>query len=125
MMFYMYASFVLSGQPYSFLPPLDPDVPQPQILSQPEIFRAQLGDTVLLPCRVRDLGPMVLIWKKGTRVLTAGEMKVKRDERVDLRGTDLQIRTVGVEDGGEYSCEIEADTEYPIAITHTVEVLSE
>ena len=103
---------------------MDPDVPQPQILSQPEVFRAQLGDTVLLPCRVRDLGPMVLIWKKGTRVLTAGEMKVKRDDRVDLRGTDLQIRTVGVEDGGEYSCEIEADTEYPIAITHTVEVLS-
>jgi len=27
------------------------------------------------------------------------------------------------EDGGSYSCEIEADSEYPIVVTHALEVL--
>jgi len=66
----------VAGQPYSFLPPLDPSVPQPEILTEPQVFRAGVGESLTLPCRVRNLGPMVLIWKKGTRVLTAGEMKV-------------------------------------------------
>ena len=51
-------------------------------------------------------------------------MKVKRDDRIDLKGNDLQINSVGIDDGGNYSCEIEADSEYPIVLTHTVEVLS-
>ena len=120
------APFPLPGQPYSFLPPLDPDVPQPQILSEGQVFRAQVGDTLLLPCEVRDLGPMVLLWKKGTRVLTAGEMVIRKDERTALEGaTSLRIKSVDVEDGGNYSCEIEADSQYPIVITHTVEVLRE
>lgn len=67
---------------------------------------------------------MILIWKKGTRVLTAGDLMVKRDDRINLKGTDLKIQSVVVDDGGDYSCEIEADSEYPIVITHTVEVLS-
>jgi hypothetical protein len=50
-------------------------------------------------------------------------MLVKRDDRFDLNGHDLIINRVVVDDGGEYSCEIEADSEYPIVITHIVEVL--
>lgn len=102
---------------------MDPTLPQPKILSESETFHAQIGDSVVLPCEVQDLGPMVLIWKKGTRVLTAGEMMVKRDDRMVLRGTALALSDITVEDGGEYSCEIEADSEYPIVLTHTLEVL--
>ena len=43
--------------------------------------------TILL-LQVSNLGPVVLIWKHGTRVLTAGvgavAMHVKRDHRVTL-----------------------------------------
>ena len=78
-----------------------------------------------MPCQVRDLGPMILIWKQGTRVLTAGDLKIKQDDRIKLRGNDLILLNVQVEDGGEYSCEIEADSEYPIAIKHNLEVLGE
>ncbi len=113
----------VSGQPYSFLPPLDPTLPQPKILTEPQTFNAQIGDSLVLPCKVEDLGPMILLWKKGTRVLTAGNMMVKRDDRVVLRGNDLAISNINVEDGGKYSCEIEADFEYPVVITHTLEVL--
>ena len=76
-------------------------------------------------CRVKNLGPMILLWKKGTRVLTAGEMMIRRADRIFLKGTDLQVQNVTPEDGGKYSCEIEADSEYPITVTHTLEVLGE
>ncbi len=56
---------LIPGQPYSFLPPLDPDLPQPKIQTAPQVFRAEVGDSLVLPCEVKDLGPMVLIWKKG------------------------------------------------------------
>ena len=42
-------------------------------------------------CDVRNLGPMVLMWKKGHRVLTAGSVVVKRDKRIELNGTNVKI----------------------------------
>jgi len=48
----------------------------PRILTEGQVFQTEVGHTLLLPCRTKDLGPMILLWKKGTRVLTAGEMKV-------------------------------------------------
>ena len=61
-----------------------------------------------------------------SRVLTVGDMLVIRDERFDLRSDhDLVLTRVTDDDGGDYSCEIEADAEYPIVITHRVEVLGE
>ena len=40
------------------------------------------------------------------RVLTAGSMKVRRDARLELAGTNLLINSVEQEDGGEYDCEV-------------------
>ncbi len=57
-------------------------------------------------------------------MLTAGDMKVRRVDRIDLQGTSLVLESVREADGGEYSCEIEADQEYPVAIKHQLEVLS-
>ena len=85
--------------------------------------RTELGHLLTLPCSVKDLGPMVLLWKKGSRVLTAGAMKVRRDDRIVLQGTNLQIKDIGREDSGEYICELETDDDEPIAIVHSVEIL--
>ncbi len=41
---------------------------------------------------------MVLLWRKGVRVLTAGSIQVKRDRRIALRGTDLQITGVEIKE---------------------------
>ena len=60
----------ISGQPYSFVPtPLSsPSLdPQPVMLSEASTIRSELGGTLTLPCRVKDLGPFILIWKKGNR----------------------------------------------------------
>ena len=48
---------------------------------------------------------------------------IRRADRILLKGTDLQVENVTPEDGGVYSCEIEADSEYPIVVSHTLEVL--
>ena len=48
--------------------PLSPNLdPQPVMLSEASTFRSELGGTLTLPCRVKDLGPFILIWKKGNR----------------------------------------------------------
>ena len=63
--------------------------------------------------QVTNLGPLVLIWKHGTRVLTAGvgagTMHVKKDPRVSLAGTDLIISNITDSDAGQYSCELDTD----------------
>ena len=95
----------------------------PRILTEGQVFRVEVGETLFLPCRVKDLGPMVLLWKKGNRVLTAGEMMVRRDDRLSLQDYGLQIRNIEVEDSGEYLCEIETDEDDPVVIRHSVEIL--
>jgi hypothetical protein len=52
-------------------------------------------------------------------------MMIRRADKIFLKGTDLQIQNVTPEDGGCYSCEIEADSEYPIVVTHKLEILGE
>eukprot|EP00096_Caligus_rogercresseyi_P003115 TRINITY_DN1570_c0_g1_i1.p1 TRINITY_DN1570_c0_g1~~TRINITY_DN1570_c0_g1_i1.p1 ORF type:complete len:506 (+),score=90.45 TRINITY_DN1570_c0_g1_i1:124-1641(+) len=97
--------------------------PQPTILNQGDVFQAELGESIRLPCHTNDLGPMILLWKKGNRVLTAGETKVRRDSRMQLLGNDLEISNLKKSDGGDYICELETDAVLPSAITHTVEIL--
>ena len=64
----------------------------------PQVVRLEAGHTARFPCSVTNLGPLVLIWKHGTRVLTAGvgaaTMYVKKDSRVRLAGTDLVVANV-------------------------------
>ena len=72
-----------------------------------------------------NLGPMVLIWKKEHRVLTAGELIIKKDSRMRLQGTNLVIDGITTEDAGRFTCEIEADMEEPIEVTHNLEILGE
>lgn len=104
-------------------PSLSGPVAQPQVITEGQVFRAEVGETLLLPCRTRNLGNMILLWKKGTRVLTAGVVKVRRDHRIKLEGTDLQISKIESDDAGEYVCEVETDDDEPIAIMHSVEIL--
>ncbi|XP_040581372.1 protein amalgam [Lepeophtheirus salmonis] len=95
----------------------------PAISSIGRLYRVQVGEVLTLPCDVHNLGPMVLMWKKGQRVLTAGSMIVKRDKRITLHKHHLVLTNLNIHDGGEYSCEIETDEPQPLAMTHTVEIL--
>ena len=42
-------------------------------------------------------------------MLTAGELMVRNDDRLQLRKTNLLLKNVTKEDAGEYECEVESD----------------
>lgn len=95
----------------------------PRIKTVSREYRVEAGGQVELECSVEQLGSMVLMWKQGPRVLTAGSMMVRRDKRLQLRGNNLVISQLEVDDGGQYDCEIEADGDLPISVSHRLDIL--
>ncbi|XP_022915847.1 limbic system-associated membrane protein [Onthophagus taurus] len=94
----------------------------PTFLTPSQAFKVTERETVLLPCRIANPGHYILAWKKGTAVLSAGNVKVSPDPRISLvNGYSLEIKGVEPADAGDYVCQI--GTLEPREITHTVEVL--
>lgn len=55
-------------------------------------------------------------------MLSAGEMKITMDKRIDLvNGFDLEIKKVRPQDGGDYVCQLSTYT--PEEQVHTLEIL--
>lgn len=68
------------------------------------------------------LGSFVLLWRRGSSVLTAGHLKITRDQRFDIVDEyNLQITDVRTQDAGDYICQI-GDQETRDQV-HTVEIL--
>ena len=55
----------------------------PNILTSPGVFQSHVGSTIILPCNISGLGDLVLLWKQGSRIIFAGDIKVRRDERFE------------------------------------------
>lgn len=73
-------------------------------------------------CLSDGLGSFVLLWRRGTSVLTAGHLKITRDDRFKIVGDyNLQISNVKTQDAGDYICQI-GDQETRDQV-HTVEIL--
>lgn len=69
-------------------------------------------------------GTFVLLWRRGSSVLTAGHLKITRDERFKIVDDyNLQISNVKTQDAGDYICQI-GDQETRDQV-HTVEILGE
>lgn len=67
-------------------------------------------------------GTFVLLWRRGSSVLTAGHLKITRDSRFKIVGDyNLQIKDVKTQDAGDYICQI-GDQETRDQV-HTVEIL--
>ena len=95
----------------------------PVILTSEKVYKVQIGGEVKLECDVTNLGDMVLMWKQGRRVLTAGRLMVRRDPRLRLEGTNLIITNLEAEDAGSYDCEIEAESDRPVSVSHKLDIL--
>lgn len=67
-------------------------------------------------------GTFVLLWRRGTNVLTASQLMVTRDERIRLmNGYNLEITELEPQDAGDYVCQISDKVNKDQV--HTVEIL--
>lgn len=67
-------------------------------------------------------GSYVLLWRRGSNVLTARDLMVTRDERVKLlNGYNLEISELEPQDAGDYVCQISDKVNRDQV--HTVEIL--
>ncbi|XP_035787334.1 opioid-binding protein/cell adhesion molecule-like isoform X2 [Anopheles albimanus] len=110
--------------PEPFISTIDTDAPTvaPKFMTRGHLYKAIIGDSIELPCRVKDLGTYVLLWRRGTSVLTAANLMVTRDPRFKLvQGYNLQIANVKIQDAGDYICQI-GDNESRDQV-HTLEIL--
>ena len=68
----------------------------------------------------------MITWYKGTRILSAGDLKILDEPRIRLKprekGVNVQIRDVAMSDKGEFACEVNLK-DRPLRITHRLEVL--
>ena len=66
-----------------------------------------VGDEVEISCGLKTDKGGIIVWKTGSRVLFAGNMRIRRDRRLSLVNSKLVIKRVECGDAGEYSCETE------------------
>ena len=80
-----------------------------------------VGDEVLIECDIDNHEDNVVIWKHRNRVLFAGDIRVRHDDRIVVIGDDLMIQDVRADDAGVYKCEIEdAEGVYAKAVKEVV-----
>ncbi|KAL7016844.1 hypothetical protein ACKWTF_010160 [Chironomus riparius] len=95
---------------------------QARFNTQGHTYRAVVGETLTLPCEVENLGSLVLLWRRGVNVLSAKDMKVTQDDRINLvNGYNLEISELEPQDAGDYVCQI-VDKVNKDQV-HTVEIL--
>ncbi|XP_022900542.1 protein amalgam-like isoform X2 [Onthophagus taurus] len=90
-------------------------------------IHAIVGQTIVLPCTVRNLGDKVVSWirKKDLHILTSGPISFTADNRfealysnVDFWG--LRIRGVKLSDMGQYECQVNTDPKINFAMNLSV-----
>ena len=69
-----------------------------------------------------NIGHFVRVWKHKDRILSVGELMVRKGGRVSVaQGRDLQISDIRKEDAGEYICEVDVHGEVE-EVRHKLEI---
>ena len=82
--------------------------------SSPTVYRVRQGNTARLECRVDNLGPMVLSWRRlinnSSAYIATGSIVIVRDRRFSVltstTSSMLLITLMTPKDTGEYVCEV-------------------
>ena len=98
----------------------------PDIVTAGQVLRVQAGQSAHLTCTVNNLGKYVVMWKQNGRVISAGNLLVRKDNRFRLKISDnnfyLEISDLSLKDASDYKCEVDIMGR-PVSIVHTLEVL--
>ena len=99
----------------------------PSFATPPDLVMAAVtGSTVVLPCRVKNLGPASVSWLRGRphlTVLTSGSFMFSTSQRLSLLHDEgspdfnLQISEVTHEDAGEYRCQLNTRPTQSVLVT--------
>ena len=81
-----------------------------RLLSTNQTYETPVGSSLHFECRVLNMGHFVRVWRLGDRVISVGNMMVRKDGRMSVTAEgDLEIRDIGLEDAGQYVCELDAE----------------
>jgi len=102
----------------------------PVFESSPTVYRVRRGNTARLECKVDNLGPMILSWKRlknnTSEYIVTGNIVMVRDKRFSILTSStssmLLITLMSTEDMGEYVCEVSSTP--PVHIKHWLKLKS-
>ena len=88
--------------------------------SQLEVFS---GDSLTLYCPLYVTNNSVILWSKEDRIMFAGSLRVRMDDRFHVVNDNLIISSVRPEDAGTISCQVEDEARRLEVFSYSVEVL--
>ena len=82
------------------------------------------GESLTLYCPLFVTNNSVILWSKDTRIMFAGALRVRMDDRYQVVNDNLLISSVTPEDAGEHSCQVEDEARVLKMFTYSVRVLA-
>ena len=82
------------------------------------------GESLTLYCPLFVTNNSVILWSKDTRIMFAGALRVRMEDRYHVVNDNLLISSVTPEDAGELSCQVEDEARVLKMFTYSVRVLA-
>jgi len=98
----------------------------PKFITNAKSIMVNEGDTIKLSCVVDKLDNLIIMWKKGNKIIAIDDKLFEPDEddRTKLEkvenGNKLTIKLAGEDDAGEYLCQVTAAE--TIELVHDVKI---
>uniref|UniRef100_A0A1B6LFF8 Ig-like domain-containing protein n=1 Tax=Graphocephala atropunctata TaxID=36148 RepID=A0A1B6LFF8_9HEMI len=122
----------IMGYPWTEAPttaPEQPFLPQPYFEQTPASVMVRPGQTVQIPCRVRNLGDKIVSWirRRDLHILASAGFMFTADQRFNLLHPEgdssawtLQLRSARVQDQGLYECQVNTEPKMKQSVLLTV-----
>jgi len=98
----------------------------PKFITTAESMMINEGDTIKLSCVVDNLDNLIIMWKKGNKIIAINDklFEIDEDDRTQVEkipnGNKLTIRLAEEDDAGEYLCQVTAAE--TIELVHDVQI---
>eukprot|EP00092_Neocalanus_flemingeri_P008763 GFUD01009436.1.p1 GENE.GFUD01009436.1~~GFUD01009436.1.p1 ORF type:complete len:618 (+),score=134.10 GFUD01009436.1:101-1954(+) len=98
----------------------------PKFISVAKSIMMNEGDTIKLSCIVDKLDNLIIMWKKGNKIIVLNDKPFENDERIKVEkvpnGNKLSIRLAEEDDAGDYLCQVPVAESETIELVHNVKI---